>query len=419
MKPKSEKLAISGGSKVRNEPFPALLKHNLEEWQAIKPLFERGSINMTRGPEVMGLRKRFCELFNKKFAVTASSGTAALHTAVAALGIGRGDEVITSPITDMGTIVAIVQQNAVPVFADVAPGTFMISPETVAEKITSRTRAVIPVHLAGVPCDVIGIKKVLKGKDIAIIEDVAQSYMASQQGHLVGTIGDIGCWSLNESKHIGAGDGGVMLTDNKKLAEHADLFADKCYDRINGATSPFMAPYNYRLSTLTAAVCLEQVKKVEGICSERHKLGIELDRLLDEIPGITPVTAAKGDIGTYWYYIFILDSGQINTDPKTFYEAMRAEGVYAGSMEASCILFWRYFSKPPDEHHACSFNCPLYDGKVDYHINNYPNVMDSISQGIRLSFNENYTLKDIHDIAETVNKVANYYSNIKKYENAS
>ena len=410
MSRKSEKLAIDGGSPIRTTRFPNVVKHDLDEWQAIKPIFERGSINMTRGPEVMKLREEFRGVFGMQHAVTTSSGTSALHAATAAVGIGRGDEVITSPITDMGTIVAIIQQNAVPVFADVAPGTFMISPETVMEKVTPRTKAVIPIHLGGLPCDVIGMKKALKGKNIAIIEDVAQSYMVKQKGRFAGTIGDIGCWSLNESKHIGAGDGGMLLTNNANLAKQADLFADKCYDRETRVDTPFFSPYNYRLSTLTAAVCLEQLKKLDDICERRNKIGKTLEKLLSDIPGISPLQVDEKDYATYWYYLLALDFSKIDADVETFYEAMRAEGVYAGSMEPYNILRWTFFQNPPDDRHACSFNCPHYDGKVDYSINSFPNMVDGIKRTVRIPINENYDELDVKDIADAVRKVANHFA---------
>jgi dTDP-4-amino-4,6-dideoxygalactose transaminase len=407
----SEKLAIHGGTPVKTTKFGSGPKHTLEEWHAIRPIFERGNIHMTRGPEVMKLREAFCTLFGKRFAVTASSGTAALHTAAAALGIGRGDEVITSPFTDMGTIVAIVQQNAVPVFADVDPATLMITPETVAAAITSRTRAVIAVHLAGLACDVLGIRDLLAGRGVALIEDVAQSYLTRQRGHLVGTIGDIGCWSLNESKHIGAGDGGVLLTDDEPVAVRADLFADKCYDRSGENRAPTFAPINYRLSTLTAAVCLEQLKKVEWICGRRSELGGRLDRALSEIPGISPRPVPEGDVATYWYYVFRIDRSIVRTDLDTFCEALKAEGVYAGNMQQSFVLRWPYFQNPPDDRHACSFHCPHYDRATPvYAIDQFPGCLKALDSSVRIGFSEYYTEQDIDETAAAIRKVAEYFS---------
>ena len=328
------RLAIEGGRPVRVAPFPAGAKHSLAEWRAIKPIFERGTIHMTRGPEVMALREKFKKLFGMRYAVTASSGTAALHTAIGALGIGRGDEVITSPVTDMGTLIAILAQNAVPVFADVDPLTVEITPETVALKITPRTKAVILVHLAGLPADGRGIVRLARSRGIAVVDDMAQSYLCKQGRRYAGTQGDIGCWSLNESKHIGAGDGGVLLMNRRSLARRADLFADKCYDREGRGVQPFFAPFNYRLNTLVAGVCLEQLKKVRRVCAARNRLGRYLDRELTRIDGITPRPVRKGDYATYWYYLFHISPEKFHCTNAEFAAAMRAEGVPSRALYA-------------------------------------------------------------------------------------
>lgn len=401
-------LALHGGPKAKCTPFGVGRKHDLAEWRALKPIFARGEIHMTRGPEVMRLREAFCRRFGARHAVTTSSGTAALHTALGALGIGRGDEVITSPITDMGTLVAIMQQNAVPVFADVDPRTLMITAKTVDSKITSRTKAVIPVHLAGSPCDARGIRRVTRPRGIAMVEDVAQSYLTQQRGRPVGLMGELGCWSLNESKHIGAGDGGVLLTNRPALAARADLFADKCYNRAGGPSSPFFAPYNYRLSTLTAAVCLEQLKKLTRICTRRHQLGTRLDRLLARIPGVAPRPLQTGDYATYWYYVLHIDPVALGVDVNAFAAALTAEGVPAAPAATPSVLRWPVFAAHPLDPHACGSHCPLYKGRVDYDPANYPGLLAAGRTAVRLGFSEFYTARDMDDIARAITKVAAY-----------
>ena len=286
------KLAIHGGTPVRTKPFVLGQKHNLAEWRALKPIFARGSIPMTRGPEVMKLREQFAARFGMKYAVTASSGTAVIHTALAAVGVGRGDEVITSPFTDMGSLVGILQLNAVPIFADVDPATMMMTPATVAQKITPRTKAVEVVHLAGLAADTPGILRVCRPKGIAVVEDCAQSYLCTRGTRVAGTMGDIGCWSFNESKHIGAGDGGILLTNHREYARRADLFADKCYDREGGRHDPFFAPMTYRLNALAAAVISEQFKQMDKWAAQRNRLGSRLDRELAGVPESIPDPSA-------------------------------------------------------------------------------------------------------------------------------
>jgi len=404
-----EQLAIHGGQPVKTTPFGKGPKHSLDEWRAIRPIFERGSIHMTRGPEVMELRKKFCRLFGRKYAVTASSGTAALHVAMGALEVGRGDEVITSPITDMGTLVAILAQNAVPIFADVDPQTLMITPQSIEERITPRTKAVLVVHLAGLSADIGGIMRVARKHRIAVVEDMAQSYLCTRGGRYAGTFGEIGCWSLNESKHIGAGDGGVLLTDRKSLAQRADLFADKCYDREGCGVAPFFAPYNYRLNTLTAGVCLQQLRKLKRLCRRRSTLGRRLDSGLARIEGVRPRPVPESDTATYWYYVFHVDPDVLGCTNAEFAAALTAEGVGAKAFDNN-VLAWPLFHEHRTNPHACAETCPLYTGpKPDYDMTHYPGLMEVLRRSIRMGISEYYTDQDVRDILRAVRKVAAYY----------
>ncbi|MBU0716390.1 MAG: DegT/DnrJ/EryC1/StrS family aminotransferase [Verrucomicrobia bacterium] len=406
---KTEKLAIHDGKPIKQTPFGRGTKHNLNEWKAIKPIFERGTIQMARGPEVMALREKFKRLFGMQYAVTASSGTAALHTAMGALEIGRGDEVITSPITDMGTLTAVLAQNAVPIFADVDSDTLMITPETIAARITPRTKAIILIHLAGLPADARGIMRLARKHNIDVVEDMAQSYLTKQAGRYCGTFGKIGCWSLNESKHIGAGDGGIMLTNSRELACRADLFADKCYDREGGPMDPFFAAYNYRLNTLVAGVCLEQLKKLRWVCSRRNKYGTRLDQGLAAIEGIQPRPVRKGDYATYWYYVFHIDPKILNCTNVEFAKALQAEGVGANAYHQN-VVEWSLFREHRENRHACAEHCPLYDGgRPDYNIKNFPGLRKVKQRSIRVAMNEFWTPQDIRDIIRAIGKVADFF----------
>jgi dTDP-4-amino-4,6-dideoxygalactose transaminase len=402
--------AIEGERPVRRAPFPGGRKHSLAEWRAIKPIFERGAIQMARGPEVMALREKFKKLFGMKYAVTASSGTAALHAAMGALGIGRGDEVITSPVTDMGTLTAILAQNAVPIFADVDPLTVEITPQTVAREITPRTRAVILVHLAGLPADSRGIVRLARRRGIPVVEDMAQSYLCRQGRRYSGTLGDIGCWSLNESKHIGAGDGGILLTNRRSLALRADLFADKCYDREGRGIQPFFAAFNYRLNTLVAGVCLEQLRKVRRICSIRNRLGSYLDRELARIGGIAPRPVRKGDYATYWYYLFLIAPEKFHCTTAEFAAALKAEGIPAGLPWTPSVLNWPIFKDHLPSPHACAETCPLYKGgRPDYDLAHYPGTMEFIRRAIQMPLTEFFTMREMRDTVRAVAKVAAHF----------
>jgi dTDP-4-amino-4,6-dideoxygalactose transaminase len=348
-------------------------------------------------------------MYGVKHCITASSGTAAIHTAVGALGIGRGDEVITSPITDMGTLIAIMAQNAVPVFADVDPWSRNMTPASIEAKITPRTKCLLVVHLGGNPLDMPGIMKIARKHKLAVVEDLAQSYLCSLNGRLCGTYGDFGCFSLNDSKHMGAGDGGMLITNNSKLADLADLFADKCYDRTGGGRDPFMVGYNYRLNIMAAAVALEQAKGIKKLTDTRNKRGTKLSDLLADVPGIIPHKVLPKAHCTYWYYLFGVDSSVIKCDLSSFAAALQAEGVGAW-LDNRSVLHWPLFAEAKTNPWACSFSCPLYKGEVDYRLESYPGVQQAVSSQLRMQLNEWWTDRDVKDTAKAIRKVAEFYA---------
>ncbi len=185
-----------------------------------------------------------------KHAVAGSSCTAVIHAAVAALGIEPGDEVITSPITDAGSVIGVLYQHGIPVFADVDPGTYTITADTIAAKITPRTRGIVAVHLWGNPCPMDEILQLARARNLWVIEDCAQAIWARYNGKLVGTMADAGAFSFNEFKHLACGDGGVVVTNNEETYRRCHLYADKAYDRLGGQRAPeFLAP-NYRMTEL-------------------------------------------------------------------------------------------------------------------------------------------------------------------------
>ncbi len=407
--PTQPKLALDGGRPAKTTPYGAGPKHLPQEKEAVCAVLDRGTLPFARGPEVMALREKWAALYGAKHCLTTSSGTAAIHTAIGALGLGRGDEIITSPITDMGTLIAIMAQNAVPVFADVDPWSRNMTPASIEQMITPRTRCLLVVHLAGNPVDMPAVMKIARKRKLSVVEDLAQSYLCRIGDKLCGTYGDFGCFSLNDSKHMGAGDGGMLITSNDKLADLADLFADKCYDRTGGRRDPFLVGYNYRLNIMAAAVALQQAKGIKKLTDTRNKRGTKLTELLSDVPGIIPHKVLPKAHCTYWFYLFGLDPQVIQCDPATFGQALQAEGVGAW-LDNRTVLHWPLFTEAKTNPWACSFSCPLYQGQVDYSLDNYPGVQTAISQQLRMQLNEWWTDKDVRETAQAIRKVAEFYS---------
>jgi perosamine synthetase len=271
--------------------------------------------------------KEFAMLYNIPYGVASTSGTAAIHTALGVLNLNPGDEVITAPITDLGTVIPILYQNAIPVFADI-DHTYNMDPKDVEKKITPRTRAIVVVHLFGNPCNMDAMLAVARKHNIPLIEDCSQCHVTNYKGKYVGTIGDIGCFSFQQSKHMTTGDGGMTITANKAYYDHMKLFVDKGFARKGWGSRAyaFHAP-NYRMNELTAAVGRAQLNKVKGVVEKRRWMGNRMTELLKEISEIIPAPITEGAEHSYWLYPLYLKSGKI----EAFAKSMTAGGFWCGA----------------------------------------------------------------------------------------
>ncbi len=287
-------LAINGGAPYRVRPFATYANASGrslgdEEKQLLAEVIDSGALNRNDGSKVAALERAWAEMLGVPHAQAVTSGTAALHTAVAALNLEPGDEIITSPITDMGTVIAILACNLVPTFADVDPRTGNITAETIARQISPKTRAIIVVHLFGQPADMDPILALARQHDLRVIEDCAQAHLAAYQGRLVGTMGDLGCFSFQQSKQMTTGDGGLVVSRDEALAVRARLFSDKGWPRgIPGLRGHLFLGMNYRMTELQGAVGLAQARKLPGMVAQRRRTAGSLRELVAAIPGLIP-----------------------------------------------------------------------------------------------------------------------------------
>ena len=408
-----EKPAILGGPKAKKTPYGSGNRYGEEEMKELREALEQGSLFYAHGEKVNELCRRFAKMYGKKHCVATSSGTAAIHVALAAAGVGPGDEVITGPITDMGTLVGILYQNAIPLFADVDPHTYNMLPSSIEERITERTRAILLVHLAGNPCEMDAIVKLARSTGVTLIEDCAQSYLSLYRGRPVGTFGEMGCFSLNEFKHISCGDGGMVVTDDDELARKFALYADKCYDRTPGAprNPAFLAP-NYRMTELQGAVALAQLEKLEGICEKRNGLGDMLSSLIERVPAVHPHKVLPGDRCTYWFYMFRTEPERLGVEAETFASGLRAEGVRAavGYIDRPVYLWTVLKERAAYARTNCPWECPAYAGAVEYEEGLCPNAEAVLRTGVRVPINEFHTETDIEETALAIHKVASHYA---------
>lgn len=245
-----------------------------EEFEALRPLFLSGGFSRYASPVTDELERLMAEFFEVKHAVTCSSGTAAIHSALIALDLPPGSEVITTPITDVGVVLPIIYQNLIPVFADVDPTTFNLSAKSVEACVTKNTSAIIAVHLAGNPCPVEELRALADRHNIVLIEDCSQAHGARVLGRAAGSIGHIGIASLQQSKHITSGEGGVIFTNDAALWERIKLAVDKGWTRFKSLRErryEFLS-LNYRYTGIQAAVVIPQLKRVDGILQKKRDL---------------------------------------------------------------------------------------------------------------------------------------------------
>jgi perosamine synthetase len=362
------------------------------------------------GKLTTAFESEFASTYGVPYGVASSSGTAAIHTALGALDLNSGDEVITAPITDMGTVAPILMQNCIPVFADV-DSSYNIDPVDVERKITPRTRAIIAVHLFGNPCDMDALVDISRRHGVALIEDCAQAHLTRYKGRFVGTIGDIGCFSFMQSKHMTTGEGGMTITSNKAYYERMKFFVDKGYARKGWGPRAylFLAP-NYRPTELLGALGLAQLKKVEGVVNKRRELGEYLTNLLSNIDGVKPAPVTDGAQHSYWLYPISVDKA---IDINVLAKAMLEEGVWvsAGYIGRPIYLCSEALSaKKTYGQTQCPFTCKYVTKEYEYKDGLCPSAEEALRHLICFPFDESW---DKARIKHAVDVLAKSLENIR------
>jgi len=407
-----ETLAIHGGIPVRQNRISGTgERFGDEELALVTDVIRSQRLNCNSGTRVKEFSQAFADYMEMKHGWMVTSGTAAIHVALGATNVGPGEEVITSPITDMGTICPILMQNAVPVFADLDLDTLCLEPDDVERRITSRTRVILPVHLAGNATNMDRILEIAERHDLLVVEDCAQSFNAKWRGRKVGTMGDLGAFSLNQHKHIACGDGGVTLTNDDALGERVLLFSDKAWPRTGSVRDHlFLAP-NYRVTELQAAVALAQLKKLDRITDTRRERGDLLTELIADAPGVHPMKAEDGCECTYWFYWLRVDA-EIRAD---FVQALNAEGLpaAAGYLAKPVYLYdvlreKKTYGDTQFPYGYAPFRDP--DNEIEYVEGLCPNAERALKEMLRFSLNEFWTEQDVRDAATIVCKVADHFA---------
>ncbi len=404
------KLALLGGEKAVKQPAPPPVRWGEPERERLEAMLRQDSLFYWQGPQTKLLIERFRKVCPLEQVMTCSSGTAALHIAVASAGIGPGDEVITSPVTDMGTVIGVLFQQGVPVFADLKPATYNLDPADVERRITPRTKAIIAVHLCGNPCDLSALKDLAGRRGLVLIEDCAQAWGARYRGQPIGTAGDIACFSLQNSKHVTCGDGGVVASSDKRFGPLLQRFGDKGFDRLSTGGLFEAFGTNYRMSEPQAAVAAAQLERLERIAAARSRLGNLLTEKIAGAAGIVPHEVRGDDRCVYWFYMLRLKPGAFRCDRPELVKALAAEGA---PVSAGYIPVPLYGNPIFQKHAFFAGRWPVKDlglTSMDYTKASCPEAEAILKTGIRVTIHEGMSEEYVLAVAAAIRKVAGHFA---------
>ncbi len=383
-----------------------------DDLAAVAEVLRSGHVGM--GPRTAAFERAFARRHGVAHAVTCSSGTAAMHVCIGALDPEPGSEIIVTPWTSGGSIIGALLHNCVPVFADV-DDTYTLDPADVEARITPRTRAIMAVHLFGNPCDVDALRAIADRHGLALIEDCAQAHFAASRGRVVGSLGDLAGFSFG-GKHLSAGGGGAVLTNDQRLWERAVLFRDAALPRANGPlegrpyANYFLAP-NYKINDLTAAVLRTQLGKVDGYVANKIRAAEAVIDGLADMDELTPQRVRPGDRHTYWVLGFTLDTGTLGCSAAAFAAAAVRKGVplggpYIGSGDAGPLYRNPFLAGP---HCYGTSRYPFDAGRgapLDYTQVECPRGEDIMGRGVSLQMTPNMSGAVIEAVVAAIRQTA-------------
>jgi len=287
---------------------------DIDEIKNINEVIRRG-MYWAEGPEIVKFEKRISDIIDSKYVVVVNSGTSALHLALLSLNIGKGDEIIVPAFTFIATANSALFVNATPVFADIEKETLGLDPMHIEDLITERTKAIIPIHYAGIPCKIHEIKKIAKRHGLYLIEDAAEAFMAKSQSKYVGTIGHVGIFSFCQTKVITTGEGGAIVTHSKALQKKLRLLrshgrSSKNYFFSYSADYTSFG-YNFRMSPIQAALGLAQLKKAKKLIRRRREIAKIYREGLESINGVDIPMERRGDYAVYQMFSFLVKNKKI------------------------------------------------------------------------------------------------------------
>ena len=404
------KLAVNGGKPIRNKPWPTWPIIHKKDFELVDKVLRSGK--WWYGEKVREFEERFASFQDARYGITTTNGTAALEIALICAGIGAGDEVIIPPYTFVATVSAVLKANAIPIFVDIDEDTFNIDPDKIEGAITKRTKAIIPVHIAGLPCDMDRIINIAKKHNLKIIEDACHSWGSKWKNKGTGALGDAGAFSFQMSKNITSGEGGIILTDNKDLADLCRAYTN-C-GRKEG--KPWYEHYslggNYRMTEIQAAILLKQLERLEEQTNRRAENARYLSERLNPLPFIELVTEdSRVTRRAYHLFVFKYIAEKLNNvSREKFLKALNAEGIPAAEG------YYPLYKNPLFATKFFPLSCPYYGTKTDYTKLHLP-VVEKICAKEGIWFIHSMLLgtkEDMGDIVKAMKKIRDNIGELKQ-----
>ena len=369
-----------------------------EEQQEVLKVMKSQMLTLLHGEFVSKFEVEFARYIGVKHAIAVNTGTAALHIAIAALNIGPGDEVIVPPFTFIASASSILHNNAIPIFADIDDKSYTLDPNSVREKITEKTKAIIPVHLAGISADMSELMKIASDNGLYIIEDAAQSIGTQYYNEKVGALGHLGCFSFYPSKNITTGEGGMITTNDGELAEQCRLLRHHgepewyVYNRLG---------YNYRMTEIQAAIGRVQLKKLDSFIDIRNKNAKYLSEATSNLRGIKPPFIPEYCKPAFNYWIGRLDTDELGITKTQFLNRFpRSKVLYPKPLYKT-----KLFQKKIAYTKGCPWSCPFYGKETNYE-DVYLPIVEKVTQEIfALDIHPKITMESLDENIEIMKKI--------------
>jgi len=433
-------LALLGGKPVRTALFPAHNNIGQEEKDKVMEIMDSGILSkflgvwhedFFGGSEVQAFEKEWAESCGTGHGIAVNSCTSGLYAAVGAAGVGPGDEVIVSPYTMAASVTAAIAFNAVPIFADIDPDSFCLSPQSIRENITPRTRAIIVVHLFGHPAEMDEIMAIAEEFNLIVIEDCAQAPRARYRGRNVGTIGHMGVFSLNYHKHIHTGEGGIVVTDDDDLCERLQLIRNHAEavlqnKQVNSLVN--MVGFNFRLGEIEAGIGRVQLTKSADLVTKRKQNVEYFNRNLGNIPGLNAAKVPDHVEHSYYVHALHFNEKEAGISRETFIKAIRAElpeskmregwgALISAGYVKPIYLYPMFQEKIAYGEVSCPFKCPHYKGEVNYEEGICPETEKAHATIITHEFMlPSMSQADIDDVIKAFHKVGRNLEALQVYE---